>query len=375
MNFLVVNGPNLNLLGTREPDIYGSDTLPELERRWRRHGARLGVGVRTFQSNHEGAIIDQLHGVGRRSDGVVLNAGALSHTSYAIHDALVAIEPPVVEVHISNILEREPWRATSVTAPAAARTIMGRGPVGYLNAIDHLWASMTWQPEIVAYGAEADQRIEVRIPKRARGVAILLHGGFWRTLWASDIMDPLAVRLAQDGWVTANVEYRRGEASFADATSDVRTAVDATRFDLEARGLGDLPVTLIGHSAGGYLAVHAAAGLDDVSVVGLAPVLDLAGISAARPDDDPVRAFLGGSPSDDPALWREASVAQRAPARLTILHGSLDDSVPVAHSEAFGARHPHTDLRRLDGVDHMSLIDPGQDLYAEIIDAVEAATT
>jgi len=130
-----VNGPNLNLLGERRPEIYGTATLAELEQRCREWGAALGLEIETFQSNHEGAIIDRLHEARDRCDGVVLNPGALAHYSYALHDAVEAIALPVVEVHLSNISAREEWRAQSVVSPACAATITGRGADGYREAL------------------------------------------------------------------------------------------------------------------------------------------------------------------------------------------------------------------------------------------------
>ncbi len=139
MQILILNGPNLNLLGTRQPDIYGSATLRELENRCRRWGESLGLSVSTSQSNHEGDLIDQLHnGIGRYA-GVVLNPGALAHYSYALHDAIEAVPMPVVEVHISDIANREErWRRTSVLAPACAATIIGKGIDGYREALEYL---------------------------------------------------------------------------------------------------------------------------------------------------------------------------------------------------------------------------------------------
>jgi 3-dehydroquinate dehydratase-2 len=132
---LIINGPNLNLLGTRRPDIYGSTTLAELEDRCREWGSNLGVTVETFQSNHEGAIIDRLHQAHRETAAVIINPGALTHYSYAIHDALEAIELPAVEVHISDITKREPWRSHSVISPVCVATIFGRGVDGYHDAL------------------------------------------------------------------------------------------------------------------------------------------------------------------------------------------------------------------------------------------------
>lgn len=135
MQVLILNGPNLNLLGTREPEIYGSATLRQLEDQCRRWGQELDLSVSTGQSNHEGELIDQLHQSVGRYGGVVINPGALSHYSYALHDAIKAIDVPVVEVHISDISKREEWRQQSVVAPACIATISGEGVEGYRSAL------------------------------------------------------------------------------------------------------------------------------------------------------------------------------------------------------------------------------------------------
>ena len=142
MRVLVVNGPNLNLLGVRRPDVYGTATLAELEEHCRAWGAALGIEVETFQSNHEGEIIDRLHDALLSADGVVLNPGALAHYSYALHDAVESIQLPVVEVHLSDITGREEWRARSVVSPACAATISGRGLDGYREALELLAAGL-----------------------------------------------------------------------------------------------------------------------------------------------------------------------------------------------------------------------------------------
>lgn len=135
---LVIHGPNLDLLGTRRPDVYGTMTLGEVEDRCRAWGAELGIEVTTFQSNHEGALIDRLHEAIGLVEGVIINPGALAHYSYALHDAVEAVPMPVVEVHISDIQSREEWRHTSVVAPACAATISGRGVEGYREALEVL---------------------------------------------------------------------------------------------------------------------------------------------------------------------------------------------------------------------------------------------
>lgn len=140
---LVLNGPNLNLLGTREPAVYGSTTLADVEQLCREAGQRLGVEVDCRQSNHEGQLIDWIHeaGVAHRNGqlvGAVFNAGAYTHTSVALHDAIKGAELPVIEVHISNVHAREPFRHHSYLSPAAAGIVVGFGVEGYVLAIEGL---------------------------------------------------------------------------------------------------------------------------------------------------------------------------------------------------------------------------------------------
>lgn len=135
MRLLVIHGPNLNLLGTRSPEIYGPQTLEEIDAALRETAHQLGVTLETRQFNSEGAIIDALHAARENADGVILNPGAYAHYSYAIADAVAAVALPVVEVHLSNVYAREAFRRTSVVAPACTGSIAGFGMQSYLLAL------------------------------------------------------------------------------------------------------------------------------------------------------------------------------------------------------------------------------------------------
>ena len=139
MNILLLNGPNLNLLGEREPSVYGTTTLAQLELLVKKHADALGQTVRAYQSNHEGALIDRLHEWRKWAHGCVFNPGAYTHTSYALRDAIAAMpQVRVVEVHLSDLKKREPWRQVSVLAEVVAHRIQGKGVAGYLEALEWL---------------------------------------------------------------------------------------------------------------------------------------------------------------------------------------------------------------------------------------------
>lgn len=141
---LLLNGPNLNLLGAREPATYGSTTLADVEAECRSHAQGLGFALEAFQSNHEGALIDKIHEAGQRFKageiaGVLFNAGAYTHTSVALHDAIAGVKPlPVIEVHISNVHAREAFRHHSYISPVAAGIVVGFGTDGYLLGLEGL---------------------------------------------------------------------------------------------------------------------------------------------------------------------------------------------------------------------------------------------
>jgi len=137
-SILVMNGPNLNLLGTRQPEIYGATTLADIERNCTNAAARLGITVSFVQSNHEGVLIDEIHAARGTYDGIVLNAGAYTHTSVAIMDAIKSVALPVVELHLSNIHQRESFRHTSYISKVAVGQICGFGAAGYPLALEAL---------------------------------------------------------------------------------------------------------------------------------------------------------------------------------------------------------------------------------------------
>jgi len=132
----LLNGPNLNLLGSRDPEIYGRESLADIEAACRAHAAKLGLKLDCRQTNHEGVLIDWIHEARTQAQGIVINPGAFSHSSIAIHDALEAFAKPVVEVHLSNIHRREPFRHHSYVSPVAKGVICGLGSLGYLAALD-----------------------------------------------------------------------------------------------------------------------------------------------------------------------------------------------------------------------------------------------
>ncbi|MBQ7321357.1 MAG: type II 3-dehydroquinate dehydratase [Clostridia bacterium] len=142
MKFLVLNGPNLNFLGIREPGIYGSETYATLLDKIRTHAAMRGVEVKLAQSNHEGALVDEIQAAFGDCDGIVINPGAYTHTSVAILDAVKAVNIPTVEVHISDVSKREDFRQISYIRAACIATVSGHGTDGYLEAIDLLIAHL-----------------------------------------------------------------------------------------------------------------------------------------------------------------------------------------------------------------------------------------
>ena len=142
---LLINGPNLNLLGTREPQIYGSATLEDVEASAKKQTSDLGIQLHTFQSNHEGAIVDRIQEARGNCDWIIINAGGLTHTSVTVRDALSGVSIPFVEVHVSNIHAREPFRNHSYLSDKAVAVICGLGVFGYTASIDFVAQKMGFE--------------------------------------------------------------------------------------------------------------------------------------------------------------------------------------------------------------------------------------
>lgn len=134
-SFLIINGPNLNLLGDREPGVYGNESLDSINNEIKEEAEKMGVDVEFFQSNHEGAIIDAIHNARLQFDGIIINPGAYTHYSIAIRDAVAAVRLECIEVHISNVYKREEFRSHSVIAPVCTGQIAGLGKMGYILAL------------------------------------------------------------------------------------------------------------------------------------------------------------------------------------------------------------------------------------------------
>lgn len=147
MRILVLHGPNLNLLGRREPDVYGSRSLSSIDERLSDLGRELGVEVVSFQSNHEGVLIDRIHAAVGQTDAIIVNPGGLTHTSVALRDALLAVAIPFVEVHLSNVFKREPFRHRSYISDIALGVISGLGAEGYEAALRYLVSYSTTQTQ------------------------------------------------------------------------------------------------------------------------------------------------------------------------------------------------------------------------------------
>ncbi len=383
MRIVIITGPNLNLIGTRSPEFYGSTSLEELDASCRSWAADVGATVNTYQSNHEGDLIDRLH-LARDADGVVINPGAFTHYSYAIRDAIEAIGIPTVEVHISNVRDREPWRRISVVSDVCVTTIFGRGIIGYRDAIHHLVARAAWPVETIAYGPDSDNVGDLRLPRGTgpHRVAVLLHGGFWRDTAARDLLDAAAVDLTRRGWATWNVEFARvgSGGGWRATTADVAAAIGSLAEFAEGHQLDLERVIVVGHGSGGHLALQATAGVGELpisAVAALAPIGDLEAAHRAGIGSDAVKAFARRTPEQSPERYAAASPIRNLPigVPLLVVHGDEDDQVPAAISRSFAGRAADEGdtviYHELEGVGHDELIDPATRAWATVVEEID----
>ena len=391
MRVSVINGPNLNLLGSRQPEIYGDWSLADIENACRLWAAAVNAKAETYQSNHEGDIIDRLHAARSEADAVVINPGAFSHYSYAIRDAIEAIEIPTVEVHLSNIKARETWRQHSVVAEVCESTIYGRGVDGYRDAIWHVAARARWPLHTIAYGSEPSQVGDLRLPATdgPYPVAILFHGGFWRDTDGRDVLDAAAIALTERGWATWNVTYRRvgSGGGWAPTMADASAALDALATFAADRNLDLDRVVAVGYEAGGQLAMSFGSGLSEpavrkrrvhpAAVVGIAPISDLEAAFAENLGDGAIEAYLQETPDYARDRYRQLSPAGLVPIGVPVLvvHGDADTVVPVAMSRAFAGQAADAGdeviYHELEGIGHEDLIRPGTMAFERVADELD----
>jgi 3-dehydroquinate dehydratase-2 len=374
---LVLNGPNLNLLGVREPHIYGTTTLSELESQIQQWGAQLNIEVETFQSNHEGALIDRIHDARTRVDGLVINAGALTHYGRALQDALGAVNLPAVEVHISNIKEREAFRRRTMITPPAVHTIYGRGLAGYRWAMHHLVHRDAMPFQKVAYGNFPDQFGDLRVPKDqavgspGRRLIVLVHGGLWRHQWTRDTIEGIAVDLTRRGYVTLNLEYRRVGmgGGWPESFDDVAAALAAAP---ELTGIGPAETAVLGHSAGGTMALWSGGlrnGSAPALTVGMAAIPDLVRAANEGLGNNSVQDLLGRT-RPDPAEYNPFHrLPTGVPSILAV--ADEDDLVPMAYAQDFVAASQRagdsTEFLQLEG-SHMTFLAPETGVWIQLAD-------
>jgi acetyl esterase/lipase len=374
---VVVTGPSADL----DPD-----NLVRSSGEW---GEQCGVAVRSVFAPNEDALVAALtpNALGG-AFGVVLNPGEAAD-SERVMPAADGTGLPVVWV---DLLEAE--RARPPYLRPETMSIRGRGVTGYRWALLHLLQRIAWPYEIVTYGSDArDQVADLRLPTgggEPYPVAVLLHGGFWRERWERDTIEPLAVDLAQRGFATWNVEYRRVGpygGGFPTTCDDVAAAIDHLAELAEAQPLDLERVVLVGHSAGGQLALWAAkrVGVDRPPrvrprlIVALAPVGDVVECARRGLGDtgNAAAAFIGGSPEAHPDRYRAASPQASLPLgmRQVVVQGRLDnipDLIDLAHRYVRAARAAGDEVEflELDDADHFDVIDPSSAAWAAVLGRV-----
>ena len=382
MRILLLNGPNLNLLGTRAPDVYGATTLDEVEELCRIRSEGYGHHLDAYQSNHEGNLIDAIHNARHTHDAIVFNPGAYTHTSYALHDAIEAVDIPTVEIHISNVRAREPWRRISRTEPACVYRIFGRGVAGYPAAISHLHYRTKHPPITLSYGNHPDQVGDLRLPDGAgpHPVAVLIHGGGWTAPYTRDALDGMAVELVASRIATWNIEYRRipPVGGWRETMADAVAGVDCLTGFADRYQLDLDRVTVVGHSSGSPLGFFASrnAQRPPTGFVSLAGMLDLRRLGSGY--DHLLAGLMGAELGSH--LHRVDPISTLPIGVETVaVHGDLDTDVSPHQSLAFveAATGAGDTARyvRIPGADHAAIIDPADPpAWAAVVDACLSPT-
>ena len=365
---LVINGPNLDQLGRRQPEIYGTKTLAELQSDLEGQAGSWGVQLDFYQANDEASIITRLQTLDSLDppiDGIVINPGSLTHYGLALGDAMASLSQPVVEIHISNVLEREPFRRRSVI-PSSYR-IYGRGLGGYFWGIRHLLHRLAWKTEVLRYGTLVDQYGDLRVPEGGPGnLAVLVHGGLWEHHWTADTTEAIALDLTRRGWRTCNLEYRRvglggGWPETFDDLVTVLSQLPATS------GISPENTALIGHSAGATMVLWAAA-FHPGPVVAMAPHPDLVKAASDEVWSIPVKRLLG---PDSPTPDLYSPQHRSAPRGPTLLAATRDDDVsPLPPIAAYADRFSQVDFEVCKG-DHMSFLEPSSSAWGFVASWLE----
>ncbi|CAN5776098.1 hypothetical protein BH23ACT4_BH23ACT4_12640 [soil metagenome] len=346
MRIAVINGPNLNLLGSRQPEIYGTMTLPDLEEKIRNWSSKLDVEPTFFQSNDESELVSLIQWSGKECDALVLNPGGFTHTSVAIADAVASIQAPVVEVHLSDITSREAFRRVSLVGPNAVRQIAGRGATGYRDAIRHLVFRDLIPFENIRYGPHPRNVADHR-GADGDALVVLVHGGYWLSGWDRDQLDQAAVDLTRRGYDTLNIEYRL-DPPWPGSGHDVSTALAWARDRYDS-------VSLLGHSAGAFLAIWAHFRNPADVCVGIAPVTDLSLVDDVPPARNLVAA---GGPT-----------VLTIPERTVLFHGTDDTDVSPDHTSRM---EQDTEIYLLDGVGHFDILDPDRPHWEAVVSALSS---
>jgi 3-dehydroquinate dehydratase-2 len=347
MDVVLINGPNLDLLGTRQPEIYGSTTLADLEQAVIDWGRQLDMTVTAMQSNDEAELVAAIH-KSQDADALVINPAVFTHTSVAIGEAVAAVDIPTVEVHISNVRARESWRKHSYVEPHAVRTIYGRGIRGYRDALRHLSCRATSPFESISYGPSPENVGDLRVPDDPDALVVLLHGGFLLQQWERDGTESLAIDLTERGYATLNLEYRRlgNGGGWPMSADDVERAFEFIETMNEIAGL---PVVVVGHSAGGFLGLNAALRVEQspTMTIGLSPITDLQQVL----DHGTVGADIARDLLSAGAPQR----LNRVPPNTYLIHAGNDEVVDPSHSIQLS---DEATVTVIDDAGHFDFLDP-----------------